>query len=77
MTYREKAIESVKAFGEELINRAEELIPCAEMVKSMNIWIKIPTLSDNILDLPEMEVECEVYPSRVTLDKIIKIKQTT
>lgn len=75
MTYRERAVATLKAFGEELINRAEELIPNAEKVKSINVWIKIPTLSDNMFDLPEMEVECEVYPSRVTLKKIMEIKQ--
>lgn len=75
MTYRERAVATLKAFGEELINRAEELIPNAQKVKSINVWIKIPTLSDNMFDLPEMEVECEVYPSRVTLKKIMEIKQ--
>ena len=77
MTYRERAVAALKAFGEELINRAEELIPNAQKVKSINVWIKIPTLSDNISDLPEMEVECEVYPSRVTIDKIIGMKHET
>ena len=75
MTYRERAVAALKAFGEELINRAEELIPNAQKVKSINVWIKIPTLSDNTFDLPEMEIECEVYPSRVTLKKIMEIKQ--
>lgn len=77
MTYRERAVATLKAFGEELINRAEELIPNAQKVKSINVWIKIPTLSDNMFDLPEMEVECDVYPSRVTIDKIIGMKQET
>lgn len=77
MTYRERAVATLKAFGEELINRAEELIPNAEKVKSINVWIKIPTLSDDMFDLPEMEIECEVYPSRVTIDKIIGMKHET
>ena len=73
MTFRERAVETVKAFEQELIDRADELIPNAQKVKSVNVWIRIPTLSDTI-DLPEMEVECEVYPSRVTLDKIFGMK---
>ena len=76
MTYREMAIKTLKCFGEELINRAEELLPDAKMVKSINVWIRIPTLSDDVTNLPDMEVQCEVYPKRETLNKVISIMRS-
>lgn len=37
MTYREMAIETLKLIGQELIDRAEELIPNTEGIKSIDV----------------------------------------
>ena len=73
MTYREMAVETVKLAGQELIDRAEELVPNATMVKNVDIWIRIPSLTDDAFDFPEIEVQTDVYPSRVSLEKYIDL----
>lgn len=74
MTYREMAVEATKIAGKELIERAEELICKTEGVKSINIWINIPSLDDNPYTVPEIEVQTEVYPRRETLMKMIELR---
>ena len=69
MTYREMAVETVKLAGQELIDRAEELVPNATNVKNIDVWIRIPTCSEDMFNVPEIEVPTDVYPSRVTLEK--------
>ena len=73
MTYREMAVETVKLAGQELIDRAEELIPNATNVKNIDIWIRIPSLSGDSFDVPEIEVQTDVYPSRVTFEKYVDL----
>ena len=72
MDYRKMAIEVAKIAGEELVNRAEELIPDTEGVRDIDIWIKIPSLTDDILVVPEIQVLTNVYPKRETMEKIAK-----
>ena len=67
MTYRERAVEALKIFGAELSERAEELIPDAHRVKDVNIWIRIPSLSDNLNDVPEIEVSVNIFPETKTI----------
>lgn len=71
MTYREMAVKTVKLAGQELIDRAEELIPNATNVRNIDIWIRIPSLSSDTFDVPEIEVQTDVYPSRVTFEKFV------
>jgi hypothetical protein len=71
MTYREMAIEVCKLCGQELIDRAEELIPNAECVKDIDIWIQIPSMTDDSLCVPSIEVHTNVYPKRETINKIV------
>lgn len=73
MTYREMAVKTVKLAGQELIDRAEELIPNATNVKNIDIWIRIPSLSSDTFDVPEIEVQTDVYPSRVTFEKYVEL----
>ena len=72
MTYRERAVEVMKLAGKELAERAEELIPDAKRVKDLNIWIRVPSLTDEIT-YPEIEVEVSVYPTRQMVDVYQKI----
>lgn len=73
MTYREMTVETVKLAGQELIDRAEELIPNTTMVKNTDIWIRIPSFTDDQLNVPEIEVQTDVYPSRVALEKYVNL----
>lgn len=74
MTYREMAVEATKIAGKELMERADELICNTEGVKSINIWVNIPSLDDNPYVVPEIEVHTEVYPRRETLMKMLEFK---
>lgn len=73
MTYREMAVSTMKLAGQELIDRAEELIPNATNVKNIDIWIRIPSLSCDTFDVPEIEVQTDVYPSSITLGKYVDL----
>lgn len=73
MTYREMTVETVKLAGQELIDRAEELIPNTTMVKGTDIWIHIPSFTDDEFNPPVIEVQTDVYPSRVTLGKYVDL----
>ena len=72
MTYREMAVKTAQIAGQELIDRAEELIPNTEGVKDINIWICIPS-SDDTFNIPEIQVSTNVYPKRAALEKIAKL----
>lgn len=71
MSYRERAVEAVKTMGQELIDRADELIPNAQRVSNINIWLRIPSLGET-LEMPEIEVEVDVLPSKIVINKMIK-----
>lgn len=73
MTYREMAVEVTKIAGQELMDRAEELIPNTEGVKDIDIWIRIPSMSDNEFNIPEIQVNTNVYPKHVAVEKIVKL----
>lgn len=73
MTYREMAIAVCKIAGQELIDRADELIPNATNIKDIDIWINIPSLSDDAICIPEIQVNTNVYPRHVAIDKILKL----
>lgn len=67
------AVEVTKIAGQELVDRAEELIPNTEGVKDIDIWIRIPSLSDNELSIPEIQVNTNVYPKYGAVEKIVKL----
>lgn len=67
MTYRERAVEALKIFGKELSERAEELVPDAKRVRDVNVRVRIPSLSDNLNDIPEIEVSVNVFPETKTI----------
>lgn len=76
MTYRERAIEIIKIAGQELIERAEELIPNTEGIKDLDIWIRIPSETDDPYLIPEIQINTELYPRRKTLEeKIFKLRK--
>lgn len=75
MEYREMAIEMVKLMGQELIDRAEELIPNTEGIKDIDVWISIPTMSDSELCIPEIRVNTIAYPKRMALEKFMELNK--
>jgi len=75
LNYRELAVEAVKLAGQELIDRADELICKTEGVKDIDIWIRIPSMTDDPNVIPEIEVSTNVYPRRKSLMKILERKE--
>lgn len=71
MTYRDLAVSVCKLAGQDLAERAEELIPDTEGIKDIDIWIRIPSLSDDPACIPEIEVQTNLYPKRKTMELII------
>ena len=70
MTYREMVIETIKLACQDLIDRAEILIPQCDSVCSTRVTLTIPTLSDNSNDLPGIKVEVDALPNRTTFEKM-------
>lgn len=75
MTYREMAIEMLKLMGQELIDRAKELIPNTEGIKNIDVWTSIPTMSDSELCIPEIRVNTIAYPKRMALEKFMELNK--
>lgn len=75
LKYREMAIEILKLMGQELIDRAEELIPNTEGIKDIDVWISIPTMSDSELCIPEIRVNTIAYPKRMALEKFMELNK--
>lgn len=73
MTYREMAVKTVELAGQELIDRAEGLIPNATNVKNIDIWIHIPSLSSDTFDVPE-EDRMNTFVMDCTLEDLRKIE---
>ena len=74
MDYRNMAINVIKIAGQELIDRAEELVCNTDMIKDVDIWIRIPSLTDDPNIVPEIEVSTNVYPRRESLMKIMDLR---
>ena len=74
MKYRERLVEAIRLAGQELIDRAEELVPAVDRVMNTNIWIKIPSMSE-LIEFPSLEVTTEVAPRKEMLHKILLMKQ--
>ena len=75
MNYREMAVAVCKIAGQDLMERADDLIPKAECVKSIDIWIRIPSLTDDPLCVPEIEVSTNVYPRKAIVSKIADLSE--
>ena len=75
MKYREIAIEMLKLMGQELIDRAEELIPSTEGITDIDVWISIPTMSGSEMYIPEIRVNTSAYPKRMALKKFMELNK--
>ena len=66
MAYADTLIKMVKATGQELIDRAEELVGHPELITDFDIWLQFPQGLD---DVPKIEVSTSVV-SRKAFDVI-------
>lgn len=64
MTFRERAVETLKVMGQSLVDKADELIPHTRNVKEVSVWLRIPSLSDDPDSIPEIQVSTDIYPSK-------------
>lgn len=74
MKYHDMLVGAIKLAGQELIDRAEELVPDAVRVINTNIWIRIPSMSD-MREFPTLEVTTEIAPRNDMLNKIMLLKK--
>ena len=63
----------MKIVGQELVDRADKLIPDTEGVKDIDIFIRIPSLSNDPSNIPDIQVNTNVYPNHGLVEKIIKL----
>lgn len=67
----------MKIVGQELVDRADKLIPDTEGVKDIDIFIRIPSLSNDPSNIPgiipDIQVNTNVYPNQGLVEKIIKL----
>ena len=62
--FRKKLVELVKASGQEVIDRAEELVGEGELITDFDIWLRFPLGETSIVtSIPTIEVS-KSYVSR-------------
>lgn len=70
MTFEEKMVEMVKATGQELIDRAEELVGKGKGTTCFDIWLSFP-FENGLISCPEIQVNHK-YINRKGLDAYIR-----
>lgn len=72
MNYRKMAVEVVKIVGQEIVDRAEELIPNAESFNDIDIRVCIKSLSEVDFRIPEIQVntDANIYLKNEAIEKI-------
>lgn len=61
MTYRERLIAMVKASGQELIDRAEDLVGQGTEITDFDVWLRFP---QEPYEVPKIEVRREHIATR-------------
>ena len=65
--FRKKLVELVKASGQEVIDRAEELVGDGDLITDFDIWLRFPIGETSIItSIPTIEVS-KSYASRIHL----------
>lgn len=77
LSYREMAVEILKIAGQELIDRADEIIPYAEMATNIDVVMHIPTLTDDPDVVPTIKIVGDFFVHRVSQEKIIDLIKRT
>lgn len=73
MTFKEQMVEMVKATGQELIDRAEELVGEGECTTDFDIWLSFPCGNGGI-SYPEIQVNRKCV-NRKGLDVYIRMER--
>lgn len=56
--YQEELVEMVKAAGQDLIDRADDLVGTAELITDFDIWLRFPQVDQ--LEPPTIKVQKSV-----------------
>ena len=70
MTFKERMVEMVKATGQELIDRAEELVGEGEAMIDFDIWLNFP-FENGVISCPEIQVN-QKYINLKGLDAYVR-----
>lgn len=76
MTYQQRAAAIVELAGQELINRAEELVGKMHNVTCIDITVHIPTLTERSVAMPEIKVATSLYFDPVARRAMIQMMQS-
>ena len=69
LSYREMAVEILKIAGQDLIDRADEIIPYAEMATNIDVVMHIPTLTDDPDVIPTIKIIGDFFVHRISQEK--------
>ena len=73
MDYREMAIKTVKIACQDLMDRADEIIPKGESITDIDVIMHIPSLTDDSECIPTISVQVDGYVSRIAFEKICEM----
>ena len=69
--FRKMLVEMVKACGQEVIDRAEDLVGNGDLISSFDIWLRFPTDGRMIDGCPTIEVTRE-HCSKKAVDVLME-----
>ena len=69
--FRNMLVETVKASGQEVIDRAEELVGSGDLLTDFDIWLRFPIDNGRVSGVPTIEL-AKSYLSKEGMNTIIK-----
>lgn len=69
--FRKQLVKLVKASGQEIIDRAEDLVGNGDLISDFNIWIRFPMDGHVMNELPTIEV-IRSYCSKRCFDVLLE-----
>ena len=69
--FRNMLVEMVKASGQEVIDRAEELVGSGDLLTDFNIWLRFPLDNDRVSGVPTIELT-KLYLSKEGMNTMIR-----
>ena len=73
MNYREMTLEVIKIACQDLIDRADDLVPDTDGIYDIDINLHIPSLTDDAACIPEVTLKIGTYSTRVASEKIFDL----
>lgn len=66
------AIDTIKMACQDVIDRVEDIVPKdTQGAFDISLTVNIPTLTDDILDLPNFTISMKSYPARDKISKLL------